>query len=618
MAEQTEAFVTYARRPCAGQARSLHAKLFLPKGSPGPLPAMIWVNPTDKPGGKAITGRTRKMAMELARHGYATVLLDTRAGALEADLMEPARALLPELQAEAAAQRWTLPAECTGAAALGAVEDCAAFLHLIGADPARNGLSGHFMLGGSGFGAATVLNTLALAGKLGIDLPPVATAVVLSGGFAWPSLDMPPDTRILALHGSAEKKFPPRSIRSLAYRTGASFVLLESDEHKHGAPQLTGKESFRHAIRRFVRYDMGRTLASSVLRHGEMREAKARNDICITTCVKNEGPFLLEWIAHNRAIGVTDFILFSNDCDDGTAELLERLDEMGVVHHFDNPSNMLGTAQHLGVTVALAPLHRAFRRSDYAIVTDVDEFIQIDTADGTLNGLIAEYGHPDAISLAELLFGFGGVDRFEDRLVTEQFRVSKDLGDSAANARQARRGVKSIMRVMRGVQAYGNHRPTIKHDWLDKVHWLDGAGHRVPRAFVVDGDRGLDVRKRYTDARVNHYTLRSCESMLVKFDRGDAVRPGRMRKEYFKHRNGRDMRNDDFLSRVPAIRAEIDRLLADDTLRALHDQAVARHRARIEALKTDPDHAEIWALIRAELTKPIRQEEQAGPAKAAS
>ena len=31
--------------------------------------------------------------------------------------------------------------------------------------------------------------------------------------------------------------------------------------------------------------------------------------ITAITCVKNEGPFLLEWIAFNRIIGVTDFLM---------------------------------------------------------------------------------------------------------------------------------------------------------------------------------------------------------------------------------------------------------------------------------------------------------------------
>ena len=55
--------------------------------------------------------------------------------------------------------------------------------------------------------------------------------------------------------------------------------------------------------------------------------------ICAILTVRNEGAFLLEWLAHHRAVGVTDFVVFSNDCDDGTDLILDRLAAMGLIHH---------------------------------------------------------------------------------------------------------------------------------------------------------------------------------------------------------------------------------------------------------------------------------------------
>ena len=46
-------------------------------------------------------------------------------------------------------------------------------------------------------------------------------------------------------------------------------------------------------------------------------------------CVRNEAAFLMEWLAHHRAVGFTDFLVFSNDCQDGTDAMLDRLAEMG-------------------------------------------------------------------------------------------------------------------------------------------------------------------------------------------------------------------------------------------------------------------------------------------------
>ncbi len=52
---------------------------------------------------------------------------------------------------------------------------------------------------------------------------------------------------------------------------------------------------------------------------------------------KNEGRFLLEWIAYHRAIGVGDFLVYTNDCEDESPALLERLAEMGIAVHVPNP-----------------------------------------------------------------------------------------------------------------------------------------------------------------------------------------------------------------------------------------------------------------------------------------
>ncbi len=592
----------YAKRPDADGTQNLRAKIFCNAEAEEPQKLIFWAQPVPNSFADFDPGAVDRIATQAMRHGYALALFETRDHARVEDLSEPAQNLLPDLIEDARDHDYGLPEPFTGPAAIAAVEDCASFIRVIAPNHTKLGASDHFLLAGSGLGGATVLHTLFLAEKLGLPLPPIQTAIVLSGAFAFPSFYAPTDTRILALHGLRDPAVPPKSIRQFAYRAKDRCALQESDEMLHGSARLTRTEPMRYAVRRFVRFDRGSTLEPLSHRNGEDLKFAHKNPICVVTCVKNEGPFLLEWIAYNRSIGVTDFIIFSNDCDDGTAEMLDRLEELGIVHHFDNPSGMIGTRQHLGVTVSLAPLHKAFRKATYAIVTDVDEFIQIDSADGTLNGLLAEHGYPDAISLSELLYGFGGVEEFQDKLVTEQFQVSQEL-DPVDH--RARRGVKTIMRVQTGVQSYGNHRPTLKHPFLDKAYWTDGAGNEVSPEFITNGDRGLDVRGRYSPARVNHYTLRSGESMLVKFERGDAVRPGRMRKVYFKHRNGRHRRDDSFLSRIPAIRAELDALLADATLKKLHRKACTAHRAKIKALKADPEMAEIWAMIQAEVAKPI-------------
>ena len=53
-------------------------------------------------------------------------------------------------------------------------------------------------------------------------------------------------------------------------------------------------------------------------------------------CVRNEGAFLLDWLAHHQSCGIDHVVALSNDCADGTDTLLDRLAELGHVTHIRN------------------------------------------------------------------------------------------------------------------------------------------------------------------------------------------------------------------------------------------------------------------------------------------
>ncbi len=56
-----------------------------------------------------------------------------------------------------------------------------------------------------------------------------------------------------------------------------------------------------------------------------------RRRLAIVTTIRNEGINLIEWIAHHRLLGVDDFIIYVNDNDDGSTELLELLAGHGLI-----------------------------------------------------------------------------------------------------------------------------------------------------------------------------------------------------------------------------------------------------------------------------------------------
>ena len=135
--------------------------------------------------------------------------------------------------------------------------------------------------------------------------------------------------------------------------------------------------------------------------------------------VKNEGAFLLEWLAHHRAVGFTDFLVFSNDCTDGTDRMLERLAEIGQIVHVPNPGPWPRGPQWAALKRADA--HPLTRAADWVLCLDIDEFVNIHAGAGTLPDLLAALPDADAIPLTWRLFGNCGVVDYHDGRVTESF-----------------------------------------------------------------------------------------------------------------------------------------------------------------------------------------------------
>lgn len=307
--------------------------------------------------------------------------------------------------------------------------------------------------------------------------------------------------------------------------------------------------------------------------------------ITAITCVKNEGPFLLEWIAFNRVIGVTDFLFYSNDCTDQTDTLLDKLKEHEIVRHEPNPAQ--------GRNYQMEALKHARRRSyikasDWVWIADVDEFLNIHVGDHTIPALIDACGDPKAISVTFQFMANDGIETYEDTPVISQFLRSHNpeiwCGDTAIE-------VKTLVRKDFPTDYYGAHRPFHNVDMprKDQPAWTDGSGRNIPRAFRKrDGKRRIrafpsdGVREHAT---LNHYALRSLDSYLVKNDRGDVNREFREFDDtYWRERNDNSYLDDSILRYLTALEKEMDALKALPGVGELHDAAVKAHRAKRDEL----------------------------------
>ena len=339
--------------------------------------------------------------------------------------------------------------------------------------------------------------------------------------------------------------------------------------------------------------------------------------ITAVTCVKNEGPFLLEWIAFNRLIGVTDFLFYSNDCSDGTDRLLDALaaggtelaDLCGNVVHLPNPAE----GRNYQMEALKDAAHRTVvQAADWVWIADVDEFLNIHVGDNTIPALIAACGDPAAISVHFQFFANDGIDGFEDRPVIAQFTRSHNpdiwCGETAIE-------VKSLTRRDFPLQYFGAHRPFFSKKPGKKkgLAWADGSGRQVPHKFLVAANprriRKFPAKGARDFATLNHYALRSLDSYLVKNDRGDVNRENRAFDDsYWRERNDPAWQDTSIARYLPALEAALEQIKAHGKIGTLHDEAVRLHREKCAALLEQPAYREMQAQLRAASTLPPGEE----------
>ena len=117
----------------------------------------------------------------------------------------------------------------------------------------------------------------------------------------------------------------------------------------------------------------------------------------------------------------------------------------------------------------------------------------------------------------------------------------------------------------------------------------------MTRDALRNGWRSSKGNIGYELLQLNHYALRSAESFLVKRQRGRALHVDRsiginywIRMDWNDHRDVTIQRN------LPRLQAEMDRLLADDQLRAYHEAGLAWHRAKAEELHQMPEFRDLY------------------------
>jgi len=310
----------------------------------------------------------------------------------------------------------------------------------------------------------------------------------------------------------------------------------------------------------------------------------------IISTMKNEGPYILEWVAYYRSIGITDFLIYTNDCEDGTVELLERLTERGIVRHEAN--EVLRRGPHKSA-LKYAMTHPMTLAADWILVCDVDEFLNIHVGDGSVQALIGTMpAGTDAIPVTWRLFSHDGQIAYEDRPLIAQFT---DAERGLADGGFPDRFVKTLFRGFERIERFGLHRPVVA------AEHVEGFVSRHPDGELFNGDMRhskADTHYAYDVAQFNHYAVRSLDSYLVKRDRGRANHANQvLGADYWQKMCLGGERDLTIQRHLPAVEAELAALRADPQTDVLHQKSVAWHHDKIAALRVRPEFKALYAQI---------------------
>ncbi len=312
------------------------------------------------------------------------------------------------------------------------------------------------------------------------------------------------------------------------------------------------------------------------------------------TCMKNEGPYLLEWVAYHLSVGVDHFLIYTNDCEDGTTAMLDRLAVLGLVTHRDNTRKPGQRPAHQVRAYRKAHRDPVYKDADWVVVIDADEFINVHVGARTLPALTEALPQAGCISLMWRVFGTDGQARFRNHLLTE--RLQQAAPEFCPRPMQAW-GMKSIHRTD-AVSVIGCHRPRAVSDgdW-QALGWHGGNGTPMPEVFFGAGWRMNRDTAGYELGQVNHYALRSAEHYLLKIARGRGYTGDTLGLDYWRAMNRNEVHDDTIQPLLPAVKERLADLLSDPVLERLHRRATRWHKGEIAKLRDSEDGRAVFNAI---------------------
>lgn len=286
------------------------------------------------------------------------------------------------------------------------------------------------------------------------------------------------------------------------------------------------------------------------------RAPRALPVLGIGAIFKNEKPYVVEWLAHHRLMGVERFFIADNESTDGTTELLEALQACGYLVSYRIPTPQGDSPQLVAYRYMVA---RHGHEVDWLAFIDADEFIWPTGDQESLPAFVQSMSvrWPDlgALVLNWATYGSAGQMHHTPGLVVERFNWHAQR-DHFANV-----AIKTLFRPADFVDV------TCAHNVL----LVDGRSHRhtdgelrrthpdyidIPEKRYIRSDRVC-----WEGFRINHYVIKSYQEFEQRKRRkGRAFIQRSLGTNYFLWHDNNEQHMPACPHRLARLRAEITRI----------------------------------------------------------
>lgn len=312
-------------------------------------------------------------------------------------------------------------------------------------------------------------------------------------------------------------------------------------------------------------------------RDGAVAPSGDAGNFALVATVKDEGPYLWEWVAYHRMIGFQTIIVFQNDSTDGTHHILAEMARHNLITY---KYNKAPRGCHQIRAYARASRQAGYQAADFVMALDLDEFLVIHAGDGTLPSLFKAMPEFDCAYINWRKFGNAGFVAPQDGLLTERFTRCENGADMAKRVEPFKTLFRRSAFARPGVHlplGFGLEGP--------EPRIVNGSG-LTPDQFALRNFQCSDPGLQQF-AQINHYIVRDASSFILKSAKGSAHQANRsIDYRYWRKRNRNGFEDLRLAALAPRIRAAMQQMdrLCEGRLAVLTEQARAHHRREIDAV----------------------------------